>query len=259
MSARQWYIYALKDPSTDVIRYVGWALDVKRRVQAHLLKAAANKTHKDRWILKLRTEGITPSVEILETGTSDDKKQAERAWIFRLRALGYDLTNTTDGGDGALGFTQSAEARAKIAAAGTGRKRSPETQAKLSAALKSSEKHAAHMARLAELNRGKERSEETKAKLRLVSGHAWSEESRAKLSATNTGRKLSPERYAALAAARDSAETRAKRTATLTGRKLSEEARANIGAARRAAWKRDGGRRRTDGGGRKRNGGTVKP
>ena len=33
VSARPWFIYTLKDPRTDEVRYVGWTVDLKRRLR----------------------------------------------------------------------------------------------------------------------------------------------------------------------------------------------------------------------------------
>ena len=247
---RTWFIYALKDPRTDSIRYVGWAFDVKRRFQAHLLRAKLDRTHKDCWLRKLAGEGITPSLEVLETGAGDGWALAERAWIFKLRAIGHDLTNTSDGGSGGFsGGVHSLEAREKIAAASRGRMMSAETLAKLVASLKASSTRAAHMAKLAEHNRGKPRSAETRAKVSAGNkGKKLSAETVAKIVAARRLQKLSPEHIAALAAGRDNPETRAKIAAGNRGRLVSPETRAKIGAARRAAWIRDGGRARKRGG-----------
>lgn len=63
--------------------------------------------------------------------------------------------------------------------------------------------------------------------------HRWSPESRAKLSATLTGRKFSPQAKANHAAAMARPETRAKISASLRGRPHSPEHNAAVGAAKR--------------------------
>lgn len=63
--------------------------------------------------------------------------------------------------------------------------------------------------------------------------HSWSPESRAKLSATTTGRKFTPQAKANHAAAMARPETRAKISAALRGKPHSPEHNAAVAAAKR--------------------------
>lgn len=95
-------IYALRDPVTLEIRYVGKTTrSLAVRLRHHLKpKALSVCTHKNSWIRKLLREGHRPLIELLETVDNQQENQAEIAWIARLRASGSDLTNGTNGGDG---------------------------------------------------------------------------------------------------------------------------------------------------------------
>jgi len=76
----------------------------------------------------------------MECSTEEIAFDLERGLIKRLRKMGVDIVNLTEGGDGASGAVRSPETRAKMGRAQMGNKkalgavRSPETRAKMSAA-----------------------------------------------------------------------------------------------------------------------------
>jgi hypothetical protein len=104
---RSWDIYALLDPRTDAVRYVGWSFNAKRRLKNHL-KVDGKHTHKANWIRSLLALGLKPQLKILETGTGNWADQ-ERWWIAKSRFYGADLTNDTDGGEGTVGHRPTEE------------------------------------------------------------------------------------------------------------------------------------------------------
>ena len=74
------YIYALIDPRTGEVRYVGKADDPDLRLAQHI--AAARKgeaTYKGRWIRKLLDLELKPSLEILEEVPIQDWEEADAA------------------------------------------------------------------------------------------------------------------------------------------------------------------------------------
>jgi hypothetical protein len=112
-------IYALCDPRTGTIRYVGKASDPARRYRRHLKDGRDGKTdHKSRWIASLLGAGVAPRLLVLEVCVEAIWKVRECHWIATLRAAGCDLTNCTDGGDG---FAPLSETRAKMRAAKLGK------------------------------------------------------------------------------------------------------------------------------------------
>ncbi|HKR01468.1 MAG TPA: GIY-YIG nuclease family protein [Pyrinomonadaceae bacterium] len=121
------YIYALIDPRDGKIRYVGKAKDLKRRIWNHTVPSKLSGTcHRQNWLRQLRSEKLKPAVQILETlPENSDWTQVERKWIRELRAKGFDLVNTTEGGEGGATMTGrkriiSAETRARISASRKG-------------------------------------------------------------------------------------------------------------------------------------------
>lgn len=203
------FIYALKDPDTGLIRYVGKAMFPQKRLNAHCFRADKEKDHRSCWINSLLKKGRKPLLEILDEVLEAEWPQWEVAWIEFFQESGFDLTNSIPGGtappvsaqagenNNNFGKSPSAETRAKISAANTGQKRSAETRARLSAAKIGEKNH----------NFGKHLPVET----------------RAKMSAANTGRI-------------SSAETCARKSAGLKGRKFTPEHCANISAARKLMW-----------------------
>jgi hypothetical protein len=126
------YIYALRDPRTDEIRYVGKTIDMDWRLRCHKMCRAANK-HLNSWIKILLNLGLEPKMEIIKETTPEEWAKDELLWIKEMKAKGCDLINIREGGEGPTGWTQlSEETKRKISLANKGKVRSLETRKKLS-------------------------------------------------------------------------------------------------------------------------------
>ena len=140
MAERRYVIYALVDPTSHEIRYIGKTCQViAKRLQKHYLEARKPevKHHRAQWLRKLEREGLKPNVVILHQCPGNDAAcAAERFWIAHYRAAGFDLTNATPGGDGHSGWKHTEESRQRISDALKGRTRSEETKARISAGKK---------------------------------------------------------------------------------------------------------------------------
>lgn len=131
-------IYALRDPRTGRIRYVGKTVDRESRIIDHISQARLNAsrgraTRKEYWILQLDRLGLRPTVEVLEVVTCDTWEERERRWIAELRALGYELTNIAAGGN-RVDVPRTPEQHAKIGVARRGWVPSAATRDRMSAA-----------------------------------------------------------------------------------------------------------------------------
>lgn len=222
------FIYCLSDPRTGEIRYVGKAVDTRKRLKSHLTEKP--HTRKGNWVKSMIRDGVKPELEILETIFDSDDfdwQESERWWIAYLRFIGCRLTNMETGGIG--GRKRDREATEKMRASLTGRKRSPEAVAKTAAT-----------------NTGSKRSEETRAKMR-ASGQSKiiSQEARQRMSDAarkgHTGLRASEETKAKMRAARakqppPSAHTLALRSEALKGKPLSPEHCAKLSVAAKARW-----------------------
>lgn len=95
------FIYALADPETDEIRYVGKADCVKERFASHMREAKTGKqSHKCNWIRQVTDKSLKPKLVVLEEVSQKDWKKAEIYYIEQFKKLGHGLTNIAKGGEG---------------------------------------------------------------------------------------------------------------------------------------------------------------
>lgn len=127
------HIYALVDPETEQVRYIGKSIRPEQRLQNHMNEVS--NCHRSHWLQSLKRRGLMPQMLILETVEGAwPWQESERFWIKRGLQLGWPLTNNTSGGDGVSGLPP--EARERMRQTWLGRKHKPETLLKLSATSK---------------------------------------------------------------------------------------------------------------------------
>lgn len=140
------YVYALSDPQTGDVRYVGQtSRSLRRRLTEHVQDIKRSKRYSSNWIRSLGD--IQPLIELIEEFDDQIKcDEAEQFYIDYFRSLGFKLTNLTGGGKGVirdvvvtdkmrettrrthLGVKRSDKTRAKISAARLGTKMPPRSQ-----------------------------------------------------------------------------------------------------------------------------------
>lgn len=91
-------IYALVDPLTREIRYIGKANDARKRFKGHLSEKR-RKTPVYCWISALQEKGFIPELKILATCEPEEWKEAERNAIAEARKNNSRLLNVADGRD----------------------------------------------------------------------------------------------------------------------------------------------------------------
>lgn len=165
------FIYAMYDPRDDVtFRYVGYTGEsLQARLWRHISCVRHGEDfHKSRWIRQLLAEDIRPVMHLLEEVEPDPAVWVprERYWIARLRELGHPLTNSTEGGEGAIGgkWKWSEEAKARQSARLRTMWQDPEYAAKQSATLSAywqSEAGQAVLAKVHESTRVRAREKDT--------------------------------------------------------------------------------------------------
>jgi hypothetical protein len=97
MEVLMYSVYALCDPRTDEIKYIGCSSKVQQRYQEHLSDNRTNQS-KWAWICELRDLGLSPKLAIIEENL-DKKKRAliqERYWLQVYIEAGAVVTNMRD-------------------------------------------------------------------------------------------------------------------------------------------------------------------
>jgi len=212
-------IYLFRDPRDDAARYVGVTRNLRQRLTNHYNGHGSG--HCRNWVKSLRSLGLKPVVEILEIVESNEREDAEKAWIIGFRQAGADLVNLTDGGEGTWGWHPSPEARIKMSIATTRRMASLEARA-----------------RVASWMTGRHVSLETRAKMSLSKiGQRLSPEHRSRIGVAGIGRTHSLKAKAKISASRMgikfTEETRAKMRVAATGRIISPATRIKMSIAQR--------------------------
>lgn len=123
-------IYALQDPRSKEIRYIGKSTKGLKRPNYHLLPCYyAHKKHDKTplylWIRKLKRLNLTPIILVLQQiDTPENLSVAELYWINYFKTIGSPLTNVLDSSSmGNLGFRFSKEQRLKMSKTRKGIKR----------------------------------------------------------------------------------------------------------------------------------------
>ena len=115
------YIYTLKHPATNEIRYVGQTNDPKKRLNRHINNSRTfkDKRHVNNWI---RSIDFNPIMDIVEICDYEVRNSRENYWIDYYKQQGCDLCNSSNGGAGAgignkncVGRIISEETKSKIA------------------------------------------------------------------------------------------------------------------------------------------------
>ena len=94
------FIYALQDPITKEVRYIGKTKNLKMRFHNHMNKRHNEKTHKRNWIESLKSKKLKPIMLIIDEVNNDSWKFWEKYWINQFIVWGFNLVNHTSGGDG---------------------------------------------------------------------------------------------------------------------------------------------------------------
>jgi len=216
-------IYALVDPRTEEVRYVGKTYKgIENRKNQHVSHAIHGRVgHKYAWIRILIGLELEPLVVALEEKVSiKDTKNREKYWVSYGRKNGWPLTNMTAGGEGVA--VVSNDTGKNISNALKGRSFSESHKA----ALREARKKQAPMSqetkdKIAAANRGKPMHPNVRKVLpKYWLGKTHSEEHRKKVAAAKTGTTLSKE-------ARNKIKEKA------LGRKISDATKEKIKAAQK--------------------------
>lgn len=172
-------IYALCDPTSGEIRYIGKTVRPELRIRQHVQDAMrGGHDHRSHWI---RSLPAWPVLRLLSVVPDEIALDHERLVIAAYKKIGVRLTNGTEGGEGTLGCKKSAETRAKISAAKRANQRhcTPEEKARISAVHKGKVVPPETRARMAAGRRGMKFSESHRESMRQSRlGIPWTEAQR---------------------------------------------------------------------------------
>lgn len=196
------YLYALCEPGTTRVRYIGKAGDPVRRLRCHLTPASLReKSHRSDWLKSLLARGLKPELMILAEVREEAWQEAERLLIAGFKEMGYDLTNTLPGGEDpprcygnqyGKGYRWSDEQRQRVSEQRKGHPVSEETRRKQAASCGRFPRTAEYRAKMSRARTGVRPTltEEQRAAMRVERrGRRYSEETKRKWSAMATGRK----------------------------------------------------------------------
>ena len=131
-------IYALCDPITKVVRYIGKTV-VKLNIRLSQHVSASKKGRKNHLHCWIRSLSERPIIIPIETVPYNQDGEVEKRIIAEYRANGYDLVNESDGGEGQKGYHHTEETKEKLRLWNIGRKmppKSPETLQRMADAQK---------------------------------------------------------------------------------------------------------------------------
>jgi hypothetical protein len=117
-------IYALCEPGTDDVRYVGQAVNLNKRLMQHYAPSKLKtNTHHNNWIKSIKNIKQKANVFIIcEAADASELDQLEMMWISNYRILGANLTNYLDGGNVSYrGKKISSETKKKMSQASLGK------------------------------------------------------------------------------------------------------------------------------------------
>ena len=90
-------IYALIDPLTDEIRYIGYtSKSLEKRLKSHIYDCNRTKSHKTNWINSLLNKGLKPIIKQLNE--TNEIKVCLDMEVYYI-SLYDNLTNSTSGGE----------------------------------------------------------------------------------------------------------------------------------------------------------------
>ena len=99
------YIYSLKDPRDNQIKYIGKANNIDTRLYTHTVNCNLVKnTPKIQWIKSLKDKGLKPIIEEIDCVLKSEWQFWEKHYISLYKSWGFNLLNKTIGGEGISGY-----------------------------------------------------------------------------------------------------------------------------------------------------------
>jgi hypothetical protein len=110
------WIYALIDPRTHELRYIGQTgRSLPARLTRHIRTAKdGTRAHMGAWIRGMLADGVSPELVVVEEHPNEQAAdEAEQFWIEYFRSIGCRLVNRAIGGAAIRGWRHTSEQREK--------------------------------------------------------------------------------------------------------------------------------------------------
>ncbi len=112
-------IYALLDPESDDVKYIGKTVRyLSQRYALHIWLANKSKDKskdkKTQWMKSMLNCKKRPKIKIIEKVSLEQGDEREQFWIKHYKEMGAVLVNSTNGGRGIAGFRHTEEAKIRI-------------------------------------------------------------------------------------------------------------------------------------------------
>lgn len=172
-------IYTLLHPLSLEIRYIGYTdKPLKIRLDGHINEAVSTKknTYKLNWIRSILKIGLKPVIEILEEVNPKEKRFWEKYWIAQFRSWGFNLVNSTNGGEGIEGYKHTEKTKKLLSDLSIGRKVKKEIKEKISKSSKGKIFSEQHLLNLSLSQKGKPRNPKSIEKMiKSKTGKSWND------------------------------------------------------------------------------------
>lgn len=108
-------IYTLEDPRNNTVKYIGITTNTLANRLSHHCSCLKRNNYKINWIRQLKKLNLKPIIKELDV--CDTFKEAlyfERYWIKQFKSWGFNLVNSTEGGEGSLGYKHTSASILKM-------------------------------------------------------------------------------------------------------------------------------------------------
>ncbi len=131
------YIYTLSDKN-GVVRYVGKTNTPRKRLYDHIQESLNFKipSHKKNWIKSLLEKDERPIIDVIDEVSESEWPFWEQYWIDQIKSWGFNLTNSTEGGEGGNGYKHTESSRSKMRESKLGKKLPESHRKNIGTALK---------------------------------------------------------------------------------------------------------------------------
>jgi hypothetical protein len=112
-------IYSLLDPINNEVKYIGKTDCIDRRYKQHLRSKSKSKVRS--WIINICNKSMFPKLEIIDIVKKNEWAFWEQHYISLYKSWGFNLINSTIGGDNIVGYKHTEQTKDLIRAKMKGR------------------------------------------------------------------------------------------------------------------------------------------